>query len=129
MAIVSLGNFDIFVGETFKVYAPFAYRGNRAYAIYATFTSPNFSNVFSFIRIYPFIMPNNGTSRLVARPIDLEILDIPTLFLFPCSQLFDSNGAVSFYAERRSPYYGGGDGVLVNLELSYDDDLVTGTWL
>lgn len=129
MAIVSLGSVDLFIGAGFSIYTPFAYSGNRAYIIYAEFTSTNFSNLVSFVRIYPYVQPTGGTSRLLASYTDLEILDEPSMFYFPCSTLFNGNGDVSFYVERRSYWTGGGDGENVNLTLSYDDALFTNTWL
>ena len=128
MAIVNLGSNDIFIGQGFYIYSPFAYRSNRAYMIYAEFTSTNFSNLVSFVRIYPYVEPTGGVARLLSSYIDLEILDQTLMFYFPCSTLFNGNGDVSFYVERRSYWTGGGDGETVNLTLSYDDALFTATW-
>ena len=129
MASVILGTFDLFIGQGPYITNPFSYRDRDAYAIYAVFTSSNFSNLYSFVRIYPFISPSGGVSRFISSYIDLEILNTPQLFYFPCSTLFDGDGDVSFYCERRSYYTGGGEGELVNLTISYDDALSVRTWL
>lgn len=129
MAIVILGQTDIFVGELPYLTNTFPYRDNRAYAIYVDFTSPNFSEVYSFIRIYPYVLPNNGTPRLIHPYLDLEIIDSPQLFYLPLSNLIDGNGNLSLRVERISIWHGGGNHVPVNITLSYDDDISVGTWL
>lgn len=128
MAIVNLGSFDIFVGELPTIYSIFPYRSNRAYIIYAEFTSTDFASIVSFMRIYPYVTPTGEVSRLLSDYTDLEILDEPLMFYFPCSPLFGGNGDAAFYVERKSFWSGGGDGTPVNLTLSYDDQLFTSTW-
>lgn len=129
MAIVSLGTLDLSIGQGFYQYQPFAYRDRDAYIIYADFSTPNFSSIFSFIRIIPYIEPSGGTPRLLATYIDLEVLNVPQMFYFPTSRLFNGNGNCTFYVERISRYTGGGEGQTVNLSLSYDDNLTVNTWL
>jgi len=129
MAIVNLGSLDIVIGQGFYEFIPFNYRDDSAYAIYADFVTNNFSSLFSFIRIYPYVEPNNGTPRLLSRHIDLEILAESQLFYLPFSNLIDGNGDCTLYVERLSRYTGGGEGETVNLTLSYDDSIRIGTWL
>lgn len=129
MAIVNLGTFNLDIGQGPYISNTFAYNQRDAYAIYAEFTSTNFGNIFSFARIYPYVFPTGGVARLIAPYLDLEIIDLPQLFYFPCSKLFDGNGDAFFYIERRSFYTGGGDGEPVNLTLTYDDAVDVRTWL
>ena len=128
MALVDLGTSDLVLGQGYYIYDPFDYRQRDAYAIYATFNSSNFSNVFSFIRIYGYITPTGELPRLVSHYIDLEVWALPQLFYFPMSSLFDGNGTIEFYVERRSFYAGGRDGVDISLNLAYDDQISTPTW-
>lgn len=129
MAIVILGQTDIFVGELPYFTNTFPYRDNRAYAIYVDFSSPNFNDVYSFIRIYPYILPNNGTPRLDSRYYDVQIIDTPQLFYLPLSNLLDGDGDLSLRVERISRWQGGGNHIPVNITLSYDDGLFTNSWL
>lgn len=129
MAIVILAQSPIAVGGGQIISNSFAYRDRRAYALYVDFTSTDFSQIFSFIRIYPYVQPNGGVARLDARYYDVEITALPQILLYPATQLFDGNGNVSFYLERRSFYVGGGEGVEVDITLSYDDDVDVRTWL
>lgn len=129
MAIVTLSQSPIAVGGGIVVSDSFAYRDNRAYALYVDFTSPDFNEIFSYVRIYPWIQPNNGVARFDSRYFDVEILSAPQFLLLPFSNLIDGNGDVNFYMERKSFYVGGGEGTPVEITLSYDDDLSVRTWL
>ena len=129
MAIVVLAQSAIAVGGGQIISDSFAYRDNRAYALYVEFSSPDFNEIFSFVRIYPYTQPDGGVARLDARYFDVEILALPQILLLPFSNLIDGNGDVSFYIERRSFYVGGGEGEPVDITLSYDDDVSVRTWL
>lgn len=129
MAIVVLAQSAIAVGGGQIISDSFAYRDDRAYALYVEFSSTNFNEIFSFVRIYPYVQPNGGVARLYAPYFDVQILALPQLLLLPFSNLIDGNGNVSFYIERRSFYVGGGEGVPVDITLSYDDALAQRTWL
>lgn len=129
MAIVVLGQTDIFVGELPYFTNTFSYRDSRAYGLYVDFASPNFSTVYSFIRIYPYVFPTGGIPRLIAQYIDLQIIDSPQLFYVPLSGLVDGNGDMSFRVERLSFWTGGGSAVPVTITVSYDDNLFVNSWL
>lgn len=129
MAIVILGQTDIFVGELAYFTNTFSYQDNRAYAIYADFTSPDFSAVYSFIRIYTYVLPNGGIPRAIHPYFDVEIIETPQLIYVPLSNLIDGNGDLSFRIQRISFWQGGGNHIPVNITVSYDDAISVRTWL
>lgn len=129
MTIVNLGTSDLEVGLPEAVYGAVDYRTNRAYAIYLSFTSDNFPNLFSFVRIYTLIRPLNLPPRLLSNYADINPTTVSQLLLFPCSNLFDSNGEADFLVQRRPFYRGGGDRPDLNLTMTYDDQLFANTWL
>lgn len=129
MTIVNLGTNDLFVGQSPTSYGAVDYRQNRAYALYMDFTSDNFANIFSYVRVFPYIRPNNLPPRLLSHYTDIQITLEPQLFLFSATQLFDANGEVDFLCQRRSFLRGTGDRPNVNLTITYDDALFTSSWL
>lgn len=129
MAIVNLGTNDLFVGQSPTTYGAVDYRTNRAYALYLDFTSDNFANVFSFIRIFPYIRANGLPPRLLSHYTDVQITPESQVFLFSATGLFDNNGEVDFMCQRRSFIRGTGDRPNVGLTITYDDALFTNSWL
>lgn len=129
MAIVNLGTFDLAVGGGVETYGSLAYRFNRAYALYLTFTSDNFPALFSYVRIFPYIKPNGGLPRLLSHHTDVQITPEPQVFLFPCSRLFDADGDADFKVKRMSYIRTTGDRPTVNLTMTYDDNIEEPTWL
>lgn len=129
MAIVNLGIFNMVTGTPSVTFTSFNYRTNRAYALNVIMTSGNFDNIFSYMRIVPKVTPNNLVPFILNTPQILEIIPDNQLFYFPATQLFDRNGIVEFQAERLARWRGAGDGQPVTLQLTYDDELFTSTWI
>lgn len=129
MALVNLGTRQLFIGQGPYKYNSFSYKDDEAYAIYAAFTAVNFSNVFSFVRLFGYIIPTGETPRLIGHYLDLEVRPTNQLFYFPCSKLFDDDGTLAFWVERRSFYPGGRTEGNLSLNLSYDNAIKTKTWL
>lgn len=128
MAIVDLGTISLVTGANPVAFAPFRYQRNRAYIINAIMTSINFDQVFSYVRIMPYIMPNNQLPFLLNEITELDIVQTNQSFYFAASTLFDQNGDVELRAQRLPRWRGAGDGSVMLLQLTYDDALDTGTW-
>lgn len=128
MAIVDLGTFNMVTGLSPVAFIPFRYRQNRAYALNVIMTSTDFDQIFSYVRIMPYVMPNNALPFLLNYVTELEIMQVNQLFYFPASTLFDQNGDVEFRAQRLPRWKGAGDATPMTLQLTYDDDITTGSW-
>lgn len=128
MTIVDLGTFNMVTGAGPVTFASFPYNQNRAYALNVVMTSADFNQIFSYIRIQPYVMPNGSNPFLLNDATELEIVQPNQLFYFPCSSLFNGNGDVEFRAQRLPRWRGAGDANPMTLQLTYDDSLFTGSW-
>lgn len=128
MAIVDLGMRELVTGLSPVSFTPFDYQQNRAYGINALMTSPDFDQIYSYVRIRPLITPNNRPSFLLDYSVVLDILQEPQLFYFPASSLFGRNGDVTLQAERLPRWRGAGDARPMTLQLTYDDENTTQSW-
>ena len=128
MIIVDLGTFTLNVGDNPTMYTPFSFVQSQGYGVGAIFTTPNFSNILSFVRVRPrFIVPGQPPV-FSADAYDLEVFPGIQLMLIPASTLYRGDGTIELFADRRSFWTGGGDGTPLSMQLLYDDDLSTPTW-
>lgn len=128
MAIVDLGNLPLVIGQLPAVFNPINFRDRDAYILFASFNTDNFDNVFSFVRVRWFIEVTGQPGYFDSRMIDLDILDTPQCLFFAASELYDGNGTMTPFAERRSFYVAGDDGVSVNMNLTWEDSVNVRTW-
>lgn len=129
MAVVSLGTRELSVGALPSTFDSFDYNQRRAYRIELVFSSPDFENIFSTVRLRAMVDSSRNLPLLDANYYYIDILPMRQAFFYPFSRLFDGNGGVSFQAERLSIWRGGGCTESVTLELFYDDSTTVGSWI
>lgn len=128
MAIVSLGNNILITGFPEIAYSSFSYNQRRAYGIIVQCASPDFNNIFSYLRMSALIEPN---SLIPFKPTDTYQFDIipqQQMALIPMSRLFDGNGDCTLFLERIPYWRGAGDRTEVTVELSYNNMVDVPSW-
>ena len=129
MALVSLGQRDLFIGALPVVFDSFSYNQRRAYKLELQFNTNDFGNVFSTAQLQAVISPNNLPTLLDWRKFDFDIVSDRILMFYPLNRLLDNNGDVAFRAERLPIWRGGNPGIPVSLELFYDDSNDIRSWI
>lgn len=128
MAVVDLGTFVLNIGDNPVTYTAFPFVQTLGYGIGAIFTSPNFSNIVSFVRVRALFVVPGQPPVFWSEPLDLEVIPGIQLMLLPASSLYRGDGTIELTAERRSFWTGGGDGTPLTMQLLYDDAVTTPTW-
>lgn len=129
MVLVSLGDLNLNTGGLPVPYAPFSYNRRRAYGLELRFTSADFNNIFSTVRLRARLEPSNDPIVLDWRAFSFEIIPDNAFFFYPLNRLIESNGDCVFQAERIPIWRGAGDNEPVSLELLYNDDTDIGSWI
>lgn len=129
MAIVDLGTLTFPVGGGQQTFQPFPYRDNRAYAMFFTISAATPTNIFSYLRMEPFVFRDNGSDIYYHEFTDIDILKSPRIILLPFSNVYDSNGDCEIRMERLPFIRGTGDEGDVVVNLTYDDDTDIRSWL
>lgn len=128
MAIIDLGMRELVTGLSPVTFDAFSYQQQRAYAINALMTTPDFNLIYSYVRVKPRILPNGEIPFLLDYTVELEVIPGVQLFYLPASSLFQSNGDVILEAERLPRWRGAGDARPMTLQLTYDDNNTTQSW-
>lgn len=128
MAIQNLGSFELFVGRAPREYGDLDYDIRRSYAIYLNFESSNFASIFSYVRLWTYVKPNGLPPLLLSDYADIQIMPVPQIHLVTATRLFDNDGTLEFFCQRRSYYVGGGDTPDVRLTITYDDQISGWRW-
>lgn len=128
MAIIDLGTNALQIGQPPVTYLPFPFLITEAYGIGVVFATPNFSTIFSFVRIRTEWSVAGLPPFFSSDYYDLEVIAGIQIILIPASALYFANGTLTLYAQRRSFYVGGGDGQPLTMQLLYDDAVTTPTW-
>lgn len=128
MTIVDLGMMSIDTGALPVSYTPFPYNERRAYGIIAAMTSPDFNQVFSYLRVSFFVAPDNSPSFILSETQDIEIISDNQLLYFAASRLFGDNGQVTVRAQRLPRWRGAGDARPMTLQFLYDDQVQVPSW-
>ena len=128
MAIVDLGNLNLVTGFPPVAYTAFPYDQNTAVGVGCIFSSSDFGNIFSFVRLRVSILSGSLPLFIDQTVYQLDIINVPQVVLIPFSPLYFGNGDCILLAERRPIFRGGGDGTQVSLNLLYDDALTVPSW-
>ena len=130
MAIISLGTRPLAIGSGAVGYRRIRFVDTSAYLIKGQYTILQPNNIFSVTRIRGLIRQPGVTAFWSPTFIEIPPDPRPFSFYYPFSPIFSGNGRVQLFAEQISTVVGGFEtGQEYTLELFYDDENVTDTWL